>query len=106
MERAKNYIQRKKEEAIVDIKEQLGRELLTYEAIHKSNSRARLAPNILGDDMNEGPSVPGWVNMADGRFLSGGLNMALNSWRIISISSGSTVTGHAYDADHMVGGRL
>jgi hypothetical protein len=85
MEKARDYI-KKKEEAISNIKEKLGRELLTYKAIGNSNIRSRVASNILGDSMSDGPTVPGWVNMGDGRFLSGGLNMALNSWRIISTS--------------------
>jgi hypothetical protein len=42
--------------------------------------------------MSKGPSIPVWVNMAEGRFLSGGLYMALNSWRIISTSFNSDWT--------------
>jgi hypothetical protein len=71
---------------VAEIKTRLGKELLTYEAVHNGNRRSTMAANILGENIVQSPELKGWVELADGRFLSGGLNMALNTWKIISTS--------------------
>jgi hypothetical protein len=85
-EKCRQYISRAKAKAVEDIKACLGKELLTYEAINNGNRKMMMASNILGDNITTAPEVKGWVELGDGRFLSGGLNMALNTWKIISTS--------------------
>jgi hypothetical protein len=85
-ERAKQFISKAKEKMVADIKTRLGKELLTYEAVHNGNRRSTMASNILGENIVQSPELKGWVELADSWFLSGGLNMALNAWKIISTS--------------------
>jgi hypothetical protein len=70
-ERAKQYISRAKEKMVADIKTRLGKELLTYEAVHNGNRRSTMAANILGENIVQSPELKGWIELADGRFLSG-----------------------------------
>jgi hypothetical protein len=85
-EKCRQYINKLKAKAVEDIMTRLCKELLTYDAINNGNRKARMAANILEDNIVPAPEVKGWVELGDGRFLSGGLNMALNTWRIISTS--------------------
>jgi hypothetical protein len=87
-EKCKQFINKMKAKAVEDVKARLGKELLTYEAINNGNRKARMVANIIGDNIVQAPEVKGWVELGDGRFLSGGLNMALST---------STSTSFDYD---------
>jgi hypothetical protein len=87
-EKCRQFIMKAKEKTTEEIRNRMGRELLTYEAISSRNKKSRIAINILGTSPapTPAPEVTGWISLGDGRFLSGGLNMALNTWKIISTS--------------------
>jgi hypothetical protein len=91
-EKARHYIQTAKVKMAEDIKKHLGKEHLTYEAFNNSNKRAMAAYNILGENLAQALEVKGWIALGDGRFISGRLNMALNTWRIISTSFNNDCT--------------
>jgi hypothetical protein len=74
----------------VDIKNRMGAEMMTYESIRGANIRKTTAANLLGGHTKMAPAMAGMVDSGDGRILSDGLKMALNTKQIVTTSFDSS----------------
>jgi hypothetical protein len=76
-ERAKQYLELKKQENVDTIRKRLGQEDMVYSAIRAGKKRETIASNLLGGTPGEAATVPGLVETGDGRILSGGLKVGI-----------------------------
>jgi hypothetical protein len=81
-----NFLERAKEKTVTEIKTRIGRDMLIYDAISASNSRATTAMNILGEKSADPVRCAGFLDLGDGRIMSGGLQLDMTNKRIVSTS--------------------
>jgi hypothetical protein len=84
--RTQEYLRKAKEKAVADIREQLGKDTITYDAIRSFNTRDTRAHNIIGENVYTFSYAEGMVASGDGRMLSGGLKLAMRPKRIVTSS--------------------
>jgi hypothetical protein len=84
--RVETFLQRAKERNVAEIKERMGKDYNIYAAIAANNRRASYAPNLLGGPAAAPHSLPGMVDQADGRIMSGGLQLDMSNKEIICTS--------------------
>jgi hypothetical protein len=81
-----NFLERAKEKTVTEIKTRMGRDMLIYDAISASNSRATTAMNILGAKTADPVQGAGFLDLGYGRIMSGGLQLDMTNKCIVSTS--------------------
>jgi hypothetical protein len=84
--RAADYLKKKKEEKITAVKNRLGTNLLAYEAIQRSNSKRMECINLLTGAISAPPCLGTMLSEGDGRLLSSDLRMLTKNKQILSSS--------------------
>jgi hypothetical protein len=84
-----NFLERAKDKTVTEIKTRMGRDMLIYDAISASNSKATAAMNILGTKTADPVRCAGFLDLGDGRIMSGGLQLDMTNKRIVSTSFNS-----------------
>jgi hypothetical protein len=64
----------------------MGKDNLVYEAIAANNRGASNAKNLLGTNRIHIPALPGFLELGDGRVMSGGLQLDMANKRIVCTS--------------------
>jgi hypothetical protein len=85
-QRVKNYLQSCKEKNVAEIKKRMGDDIITYNAISSQNRKSSAAANLLGGEKKMSPALSSLVEIGDGRILSGGLQTAISTKRIVCTS--------------------
>jgi hypothetical protein len=81
-----NFLGRAKEKIVTEIKTRMGRDMLIYDAISASNTRAASAANIMGGKSADPVQGPSFLELGDGRIMSGGLQLDMTNKHIVSTS--------------------
>jgi hypothetical protein len=81
-----NFLGRAKEKIVTEIKTRMGRDMLIYDAISASNTRAVSAANMMGGKSADPVQGPSFLELGDGRIMSGGLQLDMTNKRIVSTS--------------------
>jgi hypothetical protein len=84
--KVKNFLDRAKEKSVAEIKSRMARDTLIYEAISASNVRATVTYNLLGHNKMSSDQVQSFVELGDGRIMSGGMQLDMANKRIVSTS--------------------
>jgi hypothetical protein len=86
-ERVKFYLEAKaKEKNSSLIRERLGPEIIVYNSIQERYQRERGADNLLGGGRVAMPPMEGFVDIGDGRVLSGGLKIDIGAKKVVCCS--------------------
>jgi hypothetical protein len=75
--RVELFLQRAKDRSVQEMKDRLGKDLNIYAAIAAHNRRSSTAANLLGGPSSALPAMSGLIDLADGRIMSGGLQLDL-----------------------------
>jgi hypothetical protein len=78
-ERTRQFLEKAKEKTIEGVKARMGKDSLIYEAISSSNTRSTMAANLLGKSKIPAPKMTGLLDLADGRVMSGGLQLDMTN---------------------------
>jgi hypothetical protein len=85
-ERVGNFLAKAKDKMIQDVKARMGKDMLVYETIAAHNRLASNAKNLLGTNRIQTPALPGFLELGDGRVMSGGLQLDMANKRIVCTS--------------------
>jgi hypothetical protein len=85
-ERTRQFLEKAKEKTIEGVKARMGKDSLIYEAISSSNARSTMAANLLGKYKIPAPKTTGFLDLADGRVMSGGLQLDMANKRVVCTS--------------------
>jgi hypothetical protein len=86
VERARNFINKQKEEAIAKIKEGLGEKLLGYEAVLETRRRDLTTKHLLGGQPEPTPDVGSMVSTGDMRLLAVKMEVSMGQRRVVTTS--------------------
>jgi hypothetical protein len=68
---------------VEEIRRRLGPDDMVYSAIRAEKKRDTVASNLLGGNPEEAASIPGLVEIGDGRILAGGLKIGIADKKIV-----------------------
>jgi hypothetical protein len=80
------FLQKAKDDAIIKIKDQIGRDFMLYETIRAHKRRNLTAITFVQQEENPPAGLDGMVKMGELRLLSGGLKYDMKTKRIITTS--------------------
>jgi hypothetical protein len=85
-EKAKIFLEKKREENSNQIRERLGQDNMIYNAIQVNTKRANVAADLLGGPKSTVENMRGLVDIGDGRILSGGLKIDIADKKVVCTS--------------------
>jgi hypothetical protein len=85
-DRVNQFLGKAKDKSVAEIRSRMGKDMLVYEAISASNARATNALNLLGIKKNTVPTGKSFIELGDGRIMSGGLQLDMSNKRIVCTS--------------------
>jgi hypothetical protein len=85
-EKAKIFLEKKREENSNQIRERLGQDNMIYNAIQVNTKRTNVAADLLGGPKSTVENMRGLVDIGDGRILSGGLKIDIADKKVVCTS--------------------
>jgi hypothetical protein len=85
-EKAKLFLEKKREENVLEIRRRLGQDNMIYNAIQMNTKRGNVAADLLGGPKSTVENMRGLVDIGDGRILSGGLKIDIADKKVVSTS--------------------
>jgi hypothetical protein len=86
VERARNFINKQKEDAIARIKDGLGDKLLGYEAVLETRRRDLATKHLLGSQPEPTPDVGSMISTGDMRLLAVKMEVSMGQRRVVTTS--------------------
>jgi hypothetical protein len=82
-QRVELFIQKAKDKSLEEIKSRMGDDYILYNTIAGLNKKASEAADLLGGTKKAVEAGKGLAELGDGRILSGGLQLAISTKRIV-----------------------
>jgi hypothetical protein len=84
--KVKRYLEGVKAKNTSEIRERLGEDLIVYNSIQARYRRELMASNLLGGGRDSLQPMAGFVDIGDGRILSGGLKIDIDAKKVVCCS--------------------